>query len=608
MVDQKSCIIIGAGPAGLTAAYELMQTGVAPILFEQDDIVGGISRTVEFEGYRFDIGGHRYFTKSRVVDDWWTNILEQDMLLRERLSRIYYNKIFFDYPLKPINAVRGLGPLETVRIGLSYLRARVFPHPTETNLEQWLCNRFGRRLYEIFFKSYTEKVWGMQCKDIDANWAAQRIKNLDLRSAVMAMFLGNKSNKITSLIEQFRYPRLGPGMMWEKVAGILVDQGYQVHMNHEVTRIRFLNGDTVTTTATDGRGNQVEQTGSHLISSMPIRNLINAIDPPAPDEVIEAANNLRYRDFLVVGLIINQPDLFPDNWIYIHSPDVKVGRIQNFKNWSPEMVPDPSMSSLGLEYFVQAGDELWNAEDETLIELGTKECAMLGLVNEEDIVKGMVIRVPKAYPIYDQSYKESLAVIRKYLDNIPNLQLVGRNGQHRYNNQDHSMLTAIYAARNIAGENLDVWDVNVDAEYHEQVKDENSAKIKGDRLVPQAIVQTPIEIFREAFARYDPIALGCALSVVFGLGLFTATAILLLQSGDTVGPHLSLLGMFFLGYKVTWAGAMIGLLEAAIGGFLLGFVMAHTINYVISWHENRLLRQLEIQSALEDPNISPPAS
>ncbi len=384
--------------------------------------------------------------------------------------------------MRPLNALRGLGPVETLRIAASYAKARLLPHPKEHTFEEWVSNRFGRRLFEIFFKTYTEKVWGLKCNEIGADWASQRIKNLDLVAALKDMVVGSK-DEVTSLIRQFRYPRLGPGMMWEKVAGILGEKGVPVHMGYRVTKVH-LSADRVTAvTAVDRDGRELWFAGEHFISSMPIKDLIAAMSPPPPDSVMAAAESLRYRDFLTVGLVIDKPELFKDNWIYIHSPDVKVGRIQNFKNWSPDMVPDPSRTSLGLEFFVQEGDELWNASDEALIDLATRECVGLGFVEEQDVVEGVVIRMPKAYPVYDDQYKAHLARIRAYLQGIANLQLVGRNGQHRYNNQDHSMLTAIYAARNVAGAELDVWDVNLEPDYHEGA--EEGRERVTERLVPQ---------------------------------------------------------------------------------------------------------------------------
>jgi protoporphyrinogen oxidase len=597
--SQGRCVIIGAGPAGLTVAYELSQSGLAPVVLEQDQIVGGIARTVEHAGYRFDIGGHRFFTKVQSIDDLWKQILEDDMLVCSRLSRIHYNNKFFDYPLKPLNAIAGLGPVEALRIGASYVGAQIFPYTTEATFEQWVCNRFGRRLYEIFFKNYTEKVWGMKCSEIGSDWAAQRIKNLDFRTLIKNMFLSGEEDEITTLIRKFLYPRLGPGMMWERVAQILARRGFPVRLGSRVTKLHLTDGRLTAVTAVSSDGSENRIGGEHFISSMPIKELVANLDTGVPKRVMEAARNLRYRDFLTVGLIVNNPSVFSDNWIYIHSPNVKVGRIQNFKNWSPEMVPDPSKSSLGLEYFVQKDDELWSAKDGDLIELAKNECAQLGLINKTDVIDGVVIRMEKAYPVYDQSYKENLSVIRAYLDTIPNLQLIGRNGQHRYNNQDHSMLTAIYAARNLCGADYDLWDVNVDGEYHE----ENRPRRSADRLVPQTMQLDPLALLQSAFARYDPYALGCALTVVLGLGMLCLVVPLLAQG--EAQPDLMLLRNYLFGFDATRTGVALGVLETSVGGFLFGFVMAHAINYVTGWHERRLLHKLEIAAAFYEQPLEP---
>ena len=479
--ERPRCVVIGAGPAGLTAAYELSRNGINAVVLEQDDIVGGISRTVEYNGYRFDIGGHRFFSKVPLINQLWTGILGDDFQPRSRLSRIYYNGKFFDYPLRPSNALRGLGVVNALMIMASYVKARTFPTAEEQNFEQWVCNRFGRRLFDMFFKTYTEKVWGMKCSEIGAEWASQRIKNLDLATALKDMLLRRKED-ITTLIRQFHYPRLGPGMMWEKVTEILKERGVRVCLGRKVDRVNLSDSMVTSVTTSDLKGRTIKVPADHLISSMPIRELICAMTPAPPDLVREAAEQLRYRDFLTVGLIVDKPDLFQDNWVYIHSPDVKVGRIQNFKNWSCEMVADAAHTSLGFEYFVQEGDALWDADDRELIALATRECVTLGFIDESDVLDGIVIRMPKAYPVYDRAFKHNLAVIRHYLRGIPNLQLVGRNGQHRYNNQDHSMLTAIYAARNILGANLDIWDVNTEDEYHEASAE---GVTSSDRLVPQ---------------------------------------------------------------------------------------------------------------------------
>lgn len=601
--ENKRCVIIGGGPAGLTAALELARGGVAPVVLEADDVVGGISRTVSYKGYRFDIGGHRFFTKSDRVHQWWMDVLGDEFLLRPRLSRIYYKGRFFDYPLKPWNALSKLGYRESALVGFSFLGAQLFPHPEERNLEQWVTNRFGRRLYEMFFKTYTEKVWGMECTEIRADWAAQRIKDLDLKKAIFSTLLpkgASRHEQTATLIEQFHYPRYGPGQLWERVASLLREFGHPVRFNRRVNRL-YREGDRIIgITASGPDGHEKEFAAEQFISSMPIRELVRSIRPMPPEHVLEAADGLRYRDFLTVGLIVDAKNLFPDNWIYVHSPEVKVGRIQNFGNWSPWMVPDENRSSIGLEYFVQQDDELWSASDEALIQLATEEVAKLNLLNAQKVVDGVVIRMPKAYPVYDHDYWENLTVVREYLDEISNLQPVGRNGQHRYNNQDHSMLTAIYAAENVMGGQREVWNVNVGESYHESTEYDGERGASGDRAVPARVEQTPAEVVNEAFAKYDPVALGTALATIFGMGMFFATVALLLGGGEEPGAHLALLGNFFLGYEVSWPGTLVGGLWGMAMGFAVGYGMALAINLVVSLHLNRLLRTLGIVVGPQD--------
>jgi protoporphyrinogen oxidase len=581
-------VIIGAGPAGLAAAHELSLRGRGATVLEQDDQVGGIARTVVYKGYRFDIGGHRFFTKAGSIQELWEEVMGDDFLVRPRLSRIHYNDHFFHYPLKPVEALIGLGPLEALRILASYVRARAFPIEDERTFEEWVVNRFGRRLFEIFFQTYTEKVWGRPCNEIGAEWAAQRIKNLDLVAAVRNALLGNQrdGDVVTTLIDRFHYPRLGPGMLWERWSERLLERGVEIRMRTEVTGLLHEAGRVVAVEARrpDGTIDRVE--GSHFISTMPVRELIRGLSPAPPSEVAEAAERLEYRDYLTVVLIVDEEELFPDNWIYIHSPDVRVGRIQNFKNWSPEMVPDASMTSLGLEYFVHEGDDLWSLSDPELIELAERETTRLGLIGDGEVRDGTVVRVRKAYPVYDGGYREALATIRGWLSGLENLQLVGRNGQHRYNNQDHSMLTGILAARNVAGEEHDIWAVNVDEEYHE----EGAAR---DRLTPDAARQRSLEdLLAAAFARYDAVALGAAVGIVSGVGLFLTTVVSLINEPGDRGRVVSLLGQFLLGYEVSWAGAGIGLLGAGISGFVFGWLLARAINGLIGWEELLLRRQI----------------
>lgn len=472
-IDMRALVaIIGGGPAGLTAGYELLKHSdrYRPLVLEKSDMVGGIARTASYKGYRFDIGGHRFFTKVSAVEALWREVLPEEFLRRPRLSRIYYGGKYFAYPLKAFNALSNMGLYESARIMLSYAKWRVRPHVEEQNLEQWVTNRFGGRLFLHFFKTYTEKVWGMPCTEIQADWAAQRIKNLSLRKAVVNALTG--ANDTTSLIEEFDYPRLGPGMMWEAFRDRIEEMGGEVRMQAPVVRITH-DGKRVRsiTTARDGDPAALEEIAvDHVISSMPITELVAVMDPPPPLAIRQAAGKLRYREFLIVTLIMKRADPFPDNWIYIHSPEVKVGRIQNFRSWSEAMVPDPDRSSIGMEYFCQEGDELWRSTDEELIAQAARELEHLGLAKADEVVDGTVIRQEKAYPVYDSDYREALDMIRGWLATLSNIQVVGRNGMHRYNNQDHSMLTAMLAVQNLLGGSHDLWSVNVEREYHEDIE------------------------------------------------------------------------------------------------------------------------------------------
>jgi protoporphyrinogen oxidase len=464
----KQAIIIGGGPAGLTAALELSKLRVPATVVEADTQVGGIARTVNYKGYLFDIGGHRFFTKWDEVNQIWNDVLGGQFLERPRLSRIYYKKKFFMYPLVPKNALFGLGIFESVRILASYVKAKIRPTPKEENLEEWVSNRFGRRLYEIFFKTYTEKVWGVPCTTIRAEWAAQRIKGLSLTTAIRNALSPQKNGNVKTLIDKFQYPERGPGQMWESLTEQLNHNGYPVLMERRVTRILHQDGRVAGVVANGLRGEETFR-GTDFISSMPIRDLVHALDPAPPEEIINAANRLRYRDFLIISLVVNRKEVAPDNWIYVHEPDVKVGRIQNFKNWSPAMVPDQSKTCLGMEYFVFENDELWSSPDDKLLDLARREIVQLGLVRAEEIEDGTVVRMQKAYPMYDEDWSAHVDTIRDWLaDNARNLQLVGRNGMHKYNNQDHSMITALYAARNICGADYDLWTVNTEPDYHEE--------------------------------------------------------------------------------------------------------------------------------------------
>ncbi|MBI3361285.1 MAG: NAD(P)/FAD-dependent oxidoreductase, partial [Chloroflexi bacterium] len=457
-MTEKSVIVIGAGPAGLTAAWELVKRGHRPIVLEKYHTVGGIARTEEYKGYRFDIGGHRFFTKVPEVNELWHTWMGPEFLRRPRLSRIFYDGKFFHYPLRAFNALANMGIVRSFAIVLSYIQFQIFPYPTEENFEQWVTNRFGRQLYEIFFKTYTEKVWGIPCTEIRAEWAAQRIKGLSLPAAIKNALFKPRGEVIKTLIEEFEYPAHGPGMMWEYATRAVEGKGGEVRLGCDVVRV-VRDGWRVTAVAVSNAGEEKTIPGDYVISSMPLAELICKLDPPAPPGVIDAARRLSYRDFLTVVLIVNRPHLFEDNWIYIHSPEVKVGRVQNFKNWSPHMVPDPNTSSLGLEYFCTEGDALWRMPDADLIDLGKREAGQIGLARAADVIDGVVVRQQKAYPVYDSEYAGHLETIKTFLADFENFQTVGRNGLHKYNNQDHSMLTAILAVRNLDGEAHDLWQV-----------------------------------------------------------------------------------------------------------------------------------------------------
>ncbi|MCC6139561.1 MAG: NAD(P)/FAD-dependent oxidoreductase [Nitrospira sp.] len=606
-MSRESSVIVGAGPAGLTAAYELGKRGMTSTVLEASDQVGGISKTVNYRGYRFDIGGHRFFSKVPLINELWHEILGEEFLLRPRISRIYYNQHFFDYPLKPMNALAGLGPLESFLIGLSYIKAKFFHIHDEKTFEQWVSNRFGYRLYSIFFKTYTEKVWGIPCHEISADWAAQRIKNLSLKQAVRNAVFGARQgmdgSTLTSLIEQFHYPRFGPGLMWERCRDLIQRQGSQTIHGVKVERVRHRQGLVDCVQGRGAAGESLEYDGGHFVSTMPLRDLVQVLDPLPPDDVLKAAQALRYRDYLTVVLVIDRESVFPDNWLYVHSPEVKLGRIQNYKNWSPYMVPDPSRTSLGLEYFLWDTDEMWTWSDERLIELGIRECAQIGLIDPRDVKDGTVVRMEKAYPVYDQVYQESVDRIRRYLETFSNLQTIGRNGLHRYNNQDHSMLTGVYAAGNILGDKRDVWSVNTEKEYHEEER--ATQPNAGDRLVPTcvavsvdmadaAVEEAENAVIEGAFARIDPLALGVAVGAVSGAGIFAASAVLLLSGGPAPGPTLSLLGNYLFGFDVTWPGAVIGLFEGGLVGGAVGALAAGLRNWtlrlyakIVQWREGR---------------------
>ena len=522
----KKVIIIGAGPAGITAAYELLKVqGYQPTIFEASESIGGISKTVNYKGYRMDIGGHRFFSKSDRVMQWWLNILPMEdvstkgldnftityqnqsrsvnttnngidpekedkvMLVRSRLSRIFYGRNFYDYPIA-LNAetLKNLGPRRLIKIGYSYVLNKLFPVKEIKTLEDFFISRFGKELYNTFFKDYTEKVWGVKCNEIDAEWGAQRIKGLSvtkaLTHALKKIVTKSKATSIaqkgteTSLIEYFLYPKFGPGQLWETVAEIVTKKGAELHLNHVATGV-VTNGNKITAIkiTNNKTGETKEIQGDYFFSTMPVKDLINSFDT-VPVGIKNIANELQYRDFISVGLLLNKLKIkhkgsrngvVPDNWIYIQEKDVKVGRLQVFNNWSPYLVKDPNKVWLGLEYFCFERDELWAMKDEDMIKFAAEELDKIGIINKEEVVDGVVVRMPKTYPAYFGAYKQ-FDEVRKFTDEFENLFLVGRNGMHKYNNQDHSMLTAMVAVENILNNVTskdNIWAVNTEQEYHE---------------------------------------------------------------------------------------------------------------------------------------------
>lgn len=498
MSTETDVFVIGAGPAGLTAGYCLAKEGRSVVIIERDPVyVGGISRTVDYKGFLFDIGGHRFFSKSKEVVALWQELLPDDFITRPRLSRIYYNGKFFSYPLKAFEALLKLGVFTSAACLVSYAHAKLRPLAEPRTFHQWVRNQFGERLFQIFFKTYTEKVWGMSCDEISADWAAQRIKGLDLATAVVNALTrslrlrrkaGPVGDTVKTLIESFQYPRKGPGMMWQAAAHKIRALGGRIMMGRELATLGY-DADRQRwhiEVAVAGGGRET-YTARHVVSSAPLRELVERIKP-TPISLLHA-RALRYRDFLTVALMVRKAETFPDNWIYIHDPSVKVGRVQNFRSWSPEMVPE-GMSCLGLEYFCFEGDGVWNAPDSELIALAKKEIAQIGLAAPDDVVDACVVRQAKAYPVYDEDYADNVAVIRRDLEGrYPTLHMVGRNGMHRYNNQDHAMMTAMLTARNIiAGARLyDIWNVNEDAEYHEAGESGVQDALESVRRVPEKV-------------------------------------------------------------------------------------------------------------------------
>ena len=496
MAPDTDILIVGAGPAGLTAGYLLAKAGRDVHVIERDPVhVGGISRTVNHKGYLFDIGGHRFFSKSREVVALWDELLPDDFIERPRLSRIFYGGKFYSYPLKAFEALRNLGPLTSAACMMSYAYAKLRPVAEPRTFHQWVRNNFGEKLFSIFFKTYTEKVWGMSCDAISADWASQRIKGLDLLSAVLdglkrSLNLARPKrdgDAIKTLIQSFRYPRRGPGMMWEAAAARMRGLGGRLTLDRTLDTLSWDAATRLwTVTMVSGAGERTSLTARHVVSSAALHDLVGALRP-APLSTFHA-RALRYRDFLTVALIARTERDFPDNWVYIHDPAVHVGRVQNFRSWSPELIPEAGHTCLGLEYFCFEGDGLWASSDEDLVALAKREIDHIGLIASADVVDACVVRQPKAYPVYDEDYAANVATVRRELErDYPTLHMVGRNGMHKYNNQDHAMMTAMLTVENIlAGERrFDVWAVNEDAEYGESGPAGARDALASERLVPR---------------------------------------------------------------------------------------------------------------------------
>ncbi|MFO7554070.1 MAG: NAD(P)/FAD-dependent oxidoreductase [Desulfobacterales bacterium] len=578
-MNDTPIVVLGAGPAGLAAAYELSGKGIHPVVLEKGDKVGGIARTETYLGYHFDIGGHRFFTKVERINRLWHEMMGDDFLKVPRISRIYYKGRFYDYPLRVFNTFFNLGLLESLLILTSYFKTQLLPHTEEVNFEQWVSNRFGNRLFTTFFKTYTEKVWGIPCYQISSEWAAQRIKGLSLVAALSNSLLGTQNAK--SLISTFNYPLKGPGMMWQRFREAIEANGGEVRLDSEAVCLRHDNGRIVSVLY-KRNGETAEIPSEHVISSIPITRLADMLDPGPPDNVLEAAKKLSYRAFIIVMLILDKKDLFPDQWIYIHSPEVKVGRIQNFKNWSGAMVPDSEKTSIGMEYFCNVGDETWKKPDTELADMAARELAELGLAEAGDVTDNLVVRQPYAYPVYDRDYDRHLRVVRDYLETIDNLQTVGRNGMHRYNNMDHSMQTGIMAAQNVMGANYDLWRINEENEYIEEDKEKQKWRI----LVKNTLVP--------AFNRMDKLAFATALGSVAGLLFFIATAWTLIKGDGVLDPYILLFSQYFIGYTLTLKGAFIAFGYSFTWGFLAGWLFAYLRNLLFASYIYWIKRKSEV--------------
>ena len=565
---KEPVIIVGAGPAGLAAGLRLLQLGIRPLIVEKSNQVGGLSRTEHFGEYRFDLGGHRFFTTFPEVSRLWHELLGPRLITVQRKSRVYYQGRFYDYPLKISNTLYNLGPWQSVMILAGYLHARLFPDTPEDTFEQWVTNRFGRRLYSIFFKTYTEKVWGLPGHEIQADWASERIKGLSLAEALSKAISGHSRSK--TLIDEFLYPLTGPGLMWDCFRENIESGGGSIHLEHEALRLEHDHQD-IRAVVCLHQGREISFDCGHCLSTQPINRLVEMLSPKPPSGVLAAAAGLSHRAFIIVLLIIDRRDVFPDQWIYIHSPEVRVGRIQNFKNWSPQMVPHHDKTSLGMEYFCNAGDELWSADDDSLLDLAKNELAALGLAAASEVTSGYVVRQPYAYPVYNRNYQRHLEVLKTHCRAFPNLQTVGRSGMHRYNNMDHSIYAGLLAAENTTGAAHDLWDLG-DGAYLEEA---------GSRAVSDRILI-------RAMARTDNLAMATAMGVTTGLFLWLATIWLLVKGGPVIGPNLALLAQYFPGFTVTFGGAFIAFGYSFFWGFIFGWLFSYLRNLLLSIYAYRV--------------------
>jgi protoporphyrinogen oxidase len=470
-MKRERVVVVGAGPAGLAVAWKLLKNGggrgFRVEVYEQDGQVGGLARTVNHDGYRFDLGGHRFYTKFSEIEELYDDLLGKNMLVRKRLSRIYYNKKFFSYPLEGFDVIKKLGPVTSAQILLSYIGRRMRPYKEEKNFNQWVGNRFGDKLFSIFFKSYTEKVWGIPTDELSAQWASQRIQNFSFAKAVVNAFLKVNPGNAKTIITRFRYPKHGPGMFYERMERDIEKWGGRVYKNCDVVGIKTKRMKIVSVMVKPKRGRKKEVRLDKLVSTMPLDRLMFLLKPS--ENMRGVLKGLSFRNFVSVALVVKK-NPFPDNWIYIHDPDVKVGRVQNFRNWSPYMTRDRKYTPIGMEYFASEGDEVWNMSEEGLVGLAKKEAEVIGLFSEGEVVRGYAHRAKNAYPIYDLDYSEALKLARKHVEKFGNLHVCGRGGLFRYNNMDHSILTGFFVAENLlAGRRLkDVWSINDQDEYLEE--------------------------------------------------------------------------------------------------------------------------------------------